>query len=542
MKIFLLLLLIIIYSCHSSVRYKDDAVFQKALENGTQANEGYQRCLNFVNDWLGFADPITGLIPRNLGNSADIWDPKDSAADNYPFMVLTSAIVDHDLFHGQMSDILEAEKKYTSRIDRLPDVYSFSKRDFVSGKPDTSRIIFGAAEYVKDGLLALTEYLGQSPWSDRMVEILDDIWKHADYETPNGNIPSLNVEVNGELLQTLSRVYWMTGDKKYLEWAVRLGDYYLLGNNHPALDLEVLKLRDHGCEIVSGLCELYVTLAFASPPKRDQYRKPVYGMLDRILESGVNEHGMFYNQINPVTGEILNDGIADTWGYTYNAFYSVYMLDNHSPYRDAVLKVLGNLDNYRNFNWERFGADGYADAIESALNLYNREPVINVDEWIESQIGIMWSIQDSAQREGLEQWRNRGVIEGWHGDGNFARTTIMFCLWKTQGIIMVPWQKSLVYGAENDNGIIKLTISAEEDWSGELRFDTPRHRDIFNLPMDYPRINQFPEWFTVERDRKYSIRKLNKKSSRKYTGLQLVEGVPLDIKQGEKLYIEINPL
>ncbi len=45
----------------------------------------------------------------------------------------------------------------------LPDSYSFSAQDFVKEEVDMASIIFGASEYVKDGLLPLTEYLGPSP-------------------------------------------------------------------------------------------------------------------------------------------------------------------------------------------------------------------------------------------------------------------------------------------------------------------------------------------------------------------------------------------
>lgn len=31
------------------------------------------------------------------------------------------------------------------------------------------------------------------------------------------------------------------------------------------------------------------------------------------------------------------------------------------------------------------------------------------------------------------------------------------------------------------------------DWERKLVFDTPRHKTILNLPLDYLRINQFPE-------------------------------------------------
>ncbi|GAJ15655.1 unnamed protein product, partial [marine sediment metagenome] len=96
------------------------------MANGVLANEGFRRCRNFVAGWLKHADPKTGLIPRNLSRDKDIWNAKDSAADNYPFMVLTAAITDRSLFEGRMLDMLRTETKLTSRIGAMPDTYSFS--------------------------------------------------------------------------------------------------------------------------------------------------------------------------------------------------------------------------------------------------------------------------------------------------------------------------------------------------------------------------------------------------------------------------------
>jgi len=60
-----------------------------------------------------------------------------------------------------------------------------------------------------------------------MKGIEEDLWKHAKIDTPYGKIPSTNVEINGEQLQALTRLYTMTGEKNFLTWAERLGDYYL---------------------------------------------------------------------------------------------------------------------------------------------------------------------------------------------------------------------------------------------------------------------------------------------------------------------------
>jgi hypothetical protein len=266
------------------------------------------------------------------------------------------------------------------------------------------------------------------------------------------------------------------------------------------------------------------------PEKKKAYEKPIHDMLDRILEVGRNEHGLFYNGIDPIAGTQKGKGIADTWGYTYNGVYTVYLLDRTKAYRDATIKALSNInDNYRNYQWEGNSSDGYADSIESALNLYNRERVASAAEWIDSEIKVMWKKQKSD-----------GVIEGWHGDGNFARTTIMYCLWKTQGVSVHPWREDLVVGAVEDDGSLYLSITAEKDWEGKMHFDTPRHKTIMKLPLDWPRINQFPEWFTVKSDTNYGVHDMTTEKKKSYTGKAMHEGLQVSLKAGVVKQIRIK--
>ena len=362
-----------------------------------------------------------------------------------------------------------------------------------------------------------------------MLNILDDIFKHAPIDTPYGKIPSTSQEINGELLQTLSRIYWMTGEKKYLVWAIRLGDYYLLDNHHPTRDENSLRLRDHGCEIISGLCELYATVSFASPDKKQAYQKPIHEMLDRILEAGCNEHGLFYNSFNPKTGE-HDRALCDTRGYNYNGFYTVYLIDKTDSYRDAVRKALSNLNEYyKNYPWEGTSTDGYADSIESALNLYNREPIPSVTQWLDSEIKVMWNIQ-----------KTDGIIEGWHGDGNFARTTIMYCLWKTKGTTIQPWREDVSFGAVQDGNSLKIAISVKKDWMGKIIFDCPRHKTNMKLPLDWPRINQFPEWFTAESQKTYTVTDTTSGSKQTFTGQQLRQGLTITLQPGTEKHLLIE--
>ena len=509
---------------------EDEAIFGEADQNGLLANEGFARCHKYVEGWLAHADPKSGLIPRNLSGDRDLWNAKDAAADNYPFMVLTCALTDRPMFDGRMLEMLRAETRLTSRIDRLPDDFLFSKQGFATPQPNLDAIIFGAAEYVKDGLIPLTEWLGKSPWSERMTGLLDDIWKNAPIDTPFGKIPTLNFEVNGDLLQACSRAYWFTGDRKYLDWAVRLGDYYLLGDHHPTRDMKSLRLVDHGCEVINGLTELYVALSLADPAKKKVYEKPLHEMFDRILEAGRNDDGLLYVEFNPKTGE-HSKGLADTWGYTYNGFYTVWLVDKTEAYRDAVIKALGNLKGkYVGAAWADRSADGYADSIEGAINLFNREPVASAADWIDSQTRMMWAIQKSD-----------GVIEGWHGDGNFARTSIMYALWKTQGATVRPWRADVRIGSVRDGQAVCLNLAADEPWTGCVLFDKPRHKTNMHLPVDYPRINQFPEWFTVQADARYAVRDMTTGAEKTLSGREMQDGIPAELKPGAPVRWRIEP-
>ena len=519
------LLTILLMACNDVIRQK---TIDQALVNGRLANEAFDRSHRFVEGWLAVADSVTGLIPRNLQGDY-YWNAQDAAADNYPFMVITSYFTDEDLFRGRMLDMLRTETALTSCLGACPATYDLRTHRLQDHPIDTSNVIFGSAEYMKDGLLPITELLGSSPWSERMISILDDLHKLVDVVTEIkgsyfGN--SQVIEVNGDLLQVLSRLYWMTGKEEYLEWAIRIGDYYLLGDCHPA-DSERLRLRDHGCEIMLGLCELYATVHYARPKKQEEYRKPLHRLLDRVLEVGRNEHGLFYDEVNPSTGEILETRLADTWGYTLDGYYIVYLLDGVEAYRDAVLKVFGNLKvHYRSHNWED-NMDGYADAIESALNLFNRERLQETAEWIDSEIKVMYSFQQP-----------NGILEGWHGDGNFARTAVMYALWKTQGTHLSPWRKDVVWGAVEKDEQLVLVMTAEVPWRGKLCFDTPRYRENLHLPADWPRINQFPQWYTVEREKNYSVCVDGTESL--YSGEELVEGIELALESGQRTIVTVS--
>ena len=371
-----------------------------------------------------------------------------------------------------------------------------------------------------------------------MMEMLDELYTHIEdfsalekYFKRSSSVE----EINGEMLQTLSRVYWMTGEEKYLNWAIKIADKYLLEMDFSKTNY--LRLRDHGCEIIGGLSELFLTLYWLEHEKVEDYRPPLYRLLDSILLHGRNADGLFYNSINLKTQAPVDERIADNWGYILNAYYTVWMVDQKEEYIQAVRKPFKALKRkYRNYNWEPgnqrgpLGShDGYADAIESGINLLNRENDPDLSYWIDSEIKVMFRMQ-----------KPDGIVEGWHGDGNFARTALMYGLWKTQGARLSPWNPSLRIGAASFERGTYFLLSAQTNWEGKLVFDPIRHKTVLNLPVDYPRINQFPEWFTVDPQVRYSIRSSDSKLSDNYSGASLLNGIPLKLNAGERLIIEIQ--
>ncbi len=534
MKSFLFFLLFILASfadfAKSNITSNEQKHFQQALTNGQAANEAFRRSHRFLLGWLTKADPTTALIPRNLKESTCIWNAWDAAADNYPFMVMTAAMLDKPLFEGKMREMLATETRLTSRIGRLPDTYSFCKKGFENTTIDTSQVVFGSAEYMKDGLIPLTEWLGPSPWSERMLGILEDLDKIVDVPTQIkgsffGN--SAVVEVGGDLLQVLARMYWLTKNPKWLAWGIQIGDYYLSEAHLPTRTLSRLRLRDHGCEIVAGLVEMYAVVHTANSAKKRQWQPYLHEMLNTILAKGRNEHGLFYDEVNPLTGEVVQKRIADNFGYTLNAFYTVYMLDGISAYRDATLKALGSLSaNYRNHDWENGSADGYADAIEGTLNLYLREPIPSVKDWLESEIKILWNFQ-----------KPDGIIEGWHGDGNFARTSLMYALWKTAGVSVSDWNSDIIFGAVTVKNTLFVTLTSPSAWKGKLIFGSKWHKNHLRLPVDYPRINQFQEWFPIEPAKNYRLVKGSQ--SQVIKSSKLIAGLPIQLKPNEVIQLSL---
>lgn len=453
-------------------------------------------------------EPKTGLYhPDGAFNYQDAW------ADCYPFLLWAAWATDLEALNGPVRGALHAEIKHCPK-------------DFFT-KPEN---YFGGSEYVKDGLIAIIEVTGKDEWFDRMRSIEDQIWSKPPIKTPYGNIPSTNVEINGEQIQALARLFTMTGERKYLEWAERLADYYLLRGKYVPT-----RLRDHGCEIIGGLGLLLGVVSEHHPEKAKAYMPHMKYMLDTVLAEGTNPDGIMYNYTGPRgRGTIQRPGrLSDGWGYNYVGYLCFDMVAAEPIYAAGIRQTLRNLKKsiYASYKWEGNSIDGWADSVEGGLYVLNRMPIPEGFAWADKGVS-----EHIVYRSGpLKTDKLWGTMKL---QSNGVRTTIQHALMHTRGLLARPWAAGLKMGAAEADGGLTVVMQSTVDYSGKLVFDTRRHRSFMGFKKDWPRMNTVPEWFTVDVDAQYLIVDGTRKTL--FNGSELSAGLAITLKAGQEKVLRVS--
>jgi hypothetical protein len=517
------------------------AIAAEARLHGQRFERAVSAMQRVLRVWLTHADKRTLLLPDRIpgpgsgfkpGDRTRIYTPHNSGADLYPYLILTAELTDPGLYRGRMMAMLRNEVRHTNTEASIPGNLDLDTGEL--GPPS----MFGAGEYAKDGLLAVTEYLGRTAWYYRMVDMVADAMTHASVESRFGKLPASDSELNGDYLQVLARLGNTTGDQRFVDWARRIGDAYIeevMPGSHEVpsgrwdfaahTGDQHLRLRDHGNELVVGLVLQYANEQRSKTPRAEKWRPVIARMLDRILASA-NADGMLYNEVDTATLKPVGTGLSDNWGYVYGAVYTFYQCTGETRYRDAVLRVLHNLPKYRRYVWEPRAPDqnlplgsfdGYADTIESALYLVAREPVPEALDWIESEMRVM-----------LDMQRPDGHIEYWYGEGNFNRTAMLYALMQSRGVRPAHWQSGMQVGAVQRGQRLHLSLLLPSPTT--IRFDYARHRRVLNLDRNYVRLNEFPEWFVVDENALYRLSRSAAGDATGQTvrlGSELIDGVTL---------------
>jgi hypothetical protein len=505
--------------------------------NAILGQEALRRAHWTLKAWEGVRDEKTGLIPRDP--MFLIWNGKDTASDCFPFLLIAA----HELEPGSVPLWLDTMEQARRLGGVLPKTIRLSPVQ-VQNDPLRDQI-FGAAEYAKDGLLSVCDRLGAGPWQALMEEMMMEVIEQAPVETVRGNIPSAGAEANGDLLQVLPRLYWLTGKTNYLAMAERIAEVYLfdiMPKNYgfPAAQWDFVnqrplratfRIRDHGNELIPGLTELYYLEKRMGRPKAAEYQGPIQAFLDQLLKVCRTEDGLWYDEYDTRTLKANTTGVADNWGYVLNAYRTFDLAEGTNRYAAECLRIMQAAAKRKSFEWEGVKHDGYADTLESMICQFPSEDDPGCREWVDDEMEVMFDRQQT--------W---GFVGGTYLDGNFIRTALLYADFKSGGVKGVPWRNDLRVGAWVGEGgkTIRVHVSATSTWKGVLRFDRPRHREFWRMPENYPRLNAWPEWYAISADRDYEVVNLETGKKQRLKGAELACGYPVTLDGRNPLRMEVT--
>ena len=514
---------------------------------GILAAEAQIRARRVLERWCGRIDPETGLLPKGMAANDRMWDYADVGADLFPHLLIAAHLLTPEDI-APLIGVIAAERRLGGagvpwNVDLVTDARDPRPRDRV----------YGAVEYAKDGLLPLTERLGPGPWLGRMQEIMQAVDEQSAVKTRFGPIPSEEGEVNGQALQVYARLYRATGDTRYQRAAGRIAHAYLdlalpatgwiptrsWDFSRERSNTSVAQFRDHGNEVVAGLVEYHLIETALGLPEVADHRRRIRAMLDRLLLVGRDGDGMWRSAIDIKTGAALKDTLSDNWGYIYAAYLTQALIEDQWPggdpmvadrYRAAAREGLVGASRLDLYPWQGTEQDGYADTIESALYLLNSVDVPEAARWTDRQAGALFGAQ-----------ADDGRVEDRYLDGNFVRTALLYAAWQSGGTRLTPWSASATVGAIRDGACLAVVISAGQAWQGRLVFDQPRHATFLKLPVNYPRLNAWPEWFGVADGTPYQLEDPGTGAVSIIGAAELRDGFPVALAAGTEQQLRVCP-
>lgn len=230
--------------------------------------------------------------------------------------------------------------------------------------------------------------------------------------------------------------------------------------------------------------------------------------------------------------------LTDNWGYLGQAYLDQAAAERARPngdlasadrFEQAAMTMLRAITAVDFYAWESGDMDGYADTLESALYLLRYIDDPRAADWVDEQVAVLYGFQ-----------HDDGSVTDENIDGNFVRTVLLYGLSLTRGARLEPWSPTVALGAAPDGPCLRVHIHTEQDWQGALLFDAPRHRQHIGLALDYPRLNQWPEWWTVEPNGWYAVTGPDG-SQQIIDGASLAAGLPLALAPNVSHQLQVCP-
>jgi hypothetical protein len=95
-------------------------------------------------------------------------------------------------------------------------------------------------------------------------------------------------------------------------------------------------------------------------------------------------------------------------------------------------------------------------------------------------------------------------------------------------------------GAARAGDRLLLTLRSDRPWKGRLILDRPRHAEHLKLPLDWPRINQFPEWFVVTEGRTYAVTDIRTGLRQTHSAAEMRQGLSVESNGRSELRLAVE--
>ena len=115
-------------------------------------------------------------------------------------------------------------------------------------------------------------------------------------------------------------------------------------------------------------------------------------------------------------------------------------------------------------------------------------------DWIESEVKTLIGFQQQD-----------GTIERWYGDGNWSRTLLLYAMWKTQGCFLDGWREGVKLGAVRDGERLSSRWRRPPAGRAGCASTMRATAAMLNFDRNYVRLNEWPEWFTVDENTLYRV-------------------------------------